>query len=89
MRTAFLAAALAAVAAISSTDGVAQQAYPSKPVKIIAPVQPGGGVDLVARTVAEQLSKSIGHPFVVENLAAAAASSARAPSRAPRQTATR
>jgi tripartite-type tricarboxylate transporter receptor subunit TctC len=69
MRTTFLAAALAAVVAISSTAGVAQQAYPSKPVKIVAPVQPGGGVDLVARTVAEQLSKSSNASFVVENLA--------------------
>jgi len=69
MRTAFLAAAVAAVAAISSTAGVAQQGYPSKPVKIVAPVQPGGGVDLVGRTVAEQLSKSMNASFVVENLA--------------------
>jgi len=69
MRTAFLAAAVAAVAAISSSAGVAQQGYPSKPVKIVAPVQPGGGVDLVGRTVAEQLSKSMNASFVVENLA--------------------
>jgi tripartite-type tricarboxylate transporter receptor subunit TctC len=69
MRTAFFAAALAAVVAMSSTAGLAQQAYPSKPVKIVAPVQPGGGVDLVARTVAEQLSKSSNASFVVENLA--------------------
>jgi len=47
----------------------AQGAYPNRPVKIIAPVQPGGGVDLVARTMAEQLSKVFGQAFVVENLA--------------------
>jgi tripartite-type tricarboxylate transporter receptor subunit TctC len=47
----------------------AQTAYPNRPVRIIAPVQPGGGVDLVARTIAEQLSKVLGQAFVVENLA--------------------
>src|SRR5204863_2689425 len=41
---------------------------PNKTVKIVAPVQPGGGVDLTARTVAEQLTKSMGQPFVVENV---------------------
>ena len=44
------------------------QPYPTKPVKIIAPVQPGGGVDLTARTVAEQLTKSMGQSFIVENI---------------------
>jgi tripartite-type tricarboxylate transporter receptor subunit TctC len=37
-------------------------------VKIVAPVQPGGGVDLVGRTVAEQLSRSMDGSFVVENV---------------------
>lgn len=44
------------------------QIYPAKTVKIIAPVQPGGGVDLTARTVAEQLTKTMGQSFVVENV---------------------
>jgi tripartite-type tricarboxylate transporter receptor subunit TctC len=37
-------------------------------VKIVAPVQPGGGVDLVGRTVAEQLARSTGGSFIVENI---------------------
>ena len=45
----------------------AQQPYPTKAIKIIAPVQPGGGVDLVARTVGERLSTALGQPVVVEN----------------------
>jgi tripartite-type tricarboxylate transporter receptor subunit TctC len=45
----------------------AQGAWPSRTIKIIAPVQPGGGVDLVARTVAEQLSKALGQSVVVDN----------------------
>lgn len=61
---------LAATAAALSTFalGVAAQPYPTKTVKIVAPVQPGGGVDLTARTVAEQLTKSMGQTFVVENV---------------------
>ncbi len=46
----------------------AAQDYPTRTVKIVAPVQPGGGVDLVARTVAEQLTRSLGQTFIVENL---------------------
>jgi len=46
---------------------VAQGAYPSKAIKIIAPVQPGGGVDLVARTIGERLQKALGQPVVIEN----------------------
>ena len=43
------------------------QPYPNKPIKIIAPVQPGGGVDLVARTIGERISKGLGQPVVVDN----------------------
>ena len=43
------------------------QAYPDKTVRIIAPVQPGGGVDLVARTMAERFTKDLGQTFIVEN----------------------
>src|SRR5437762_12653572 len=46
----------------------AAQTYPVKPVKIVAPAQPGGGLDLVARAVADQLSRSMAQSFVVENV---------------------
>src|SRR5512139_3004458 len=45
----------------------AQTPWPGKTIRIIAPVQPGGGVDLVARTIADRLAKSLGQPVVVEN----------------------
>src|SRR5262245_16348447 len=48
---------------------IAAQAYPIKPVKIVAPAQPGGGLDLVGRTVAELLSRSMTQSFIVENIA--------------------
>ena len=56
---AFLAAVLPALAHA--------QAYPSKPVKIIVPAQPGGGLDLVGRTIGDQLSRSLDQSFVIEN----------------------
>ena len=41
--------------------------YPSKPVKIIVHIPPGGAPDIAARIVATRLTKSIGQPFIVEN----------------------
>jgi tripartite-type tricarboxylate transporter receptor subunit TctC len=46
----------------------AAQAYPSKPVKIIVSAQPGGGLDLVGRTVGGELGRALGQSFVVENI---------------------
>lgn len=63
-----LLAAPALAAAFLLPGAAAAQDYPTKTVKIVAPVQPGGGVDLVARTVAEQLTRSLGQTFIVENL---------------------
>ncbi|MFI4924808.1 MAG: Bug family tripartite tricarboxylate transporter substrate binding protein [Vicinamibacteria bacterium] len=45
----------------------AGDAYPNRPIKIIAPVQPGGGVDLVGRTIADRLGRALGQSIVVEN----------------------
>jgi len=65
-RALFLTWAAAAVVGIA-WPAHSQPTYPSRPIKIIAPVQPGGGVDLVARTVADRLSPVLGQPIVVEN----------------------
>jgi tripartite-type tricarboxylate transporter receptor subunit TctC len=50
---------------------LAQDSYPSRPVKIIAPQAPGGGVDLVARIVADKLHRALGEPFLIDNQAGA------------------
>jgi tripartite-type tricarboxylate transporter receptor subunit TctC len=43
------------------------QTYPNRPIRVIVPQPPGGGFDLVARTLAEPLSRLMGNPVVVEN----------------------
>jgi tripartite-type tricarboxylate transporter receptor subunit TctC len=65
-RRLILAAALvAAYAPIAFARQAAN--FPSKPIKIIVPVAPGGNVDLVARAIADPLSRSLGQPVIVEN----------------------
>ena len=62
---------LAVVLAAPGKPAIAQDNYPSRPVKIIAPQAPGGGVDLVARIIADRLRIAMGQTFVIENQAGA------------------
>lgn len=62
---------LAVVLATVGAPAIAQDSYPNRPVKIIAPQAPGGGVDLVARIIAERLRVAMGQPFLVDNQAGA------------------
>jgi tripartite-type tricarboxylate transporter receptor subunit TctC len=47
------------------------QDYPTRPVSVIVAQPPGGGTDIIARIIAQQLSVQLGQPFVVENRAGA------------------
>jgi tripartite-type tricarboxylate transporter receptor subunit TctC len=72
-RRSIVAAPLLAAAALLSGHGWAQS-YPAKPVKIIVPAQPGGGLDLIGRTVGGELGRALSQSFIVENLAGAGGS---------------
>jgi tripartite-type tricarboxylate transporter receptor subunit TctC len=43
------------------------QAYPSKPIRLVNPFSAGGGLDQLARNLAQKMSESMGQPVVVEN----------------------
>jgi len=45
----------------------AQSAYPDRPIRFIVPFTAGSGTDIIARTVGEAMSRSLGQPIVVEN----------------------
>jgi tripartite-type tricarboxylate transporter receptor subunit TctC len=45
------------------------QNFPSRPIRFVVPIAPGGGADLVARVIAERLSRNLGQQVVVENRA--------------------
>ena len=51
-----------ACAAVAAAD-----AYPTKPIRIIVPYTPGGGVDLIGRLTAQELAKPLGQLVIVEN----------------------
>lgn len=55
------------VFAVFSAAAHAQPAWPAKPVRIVAPFQPGGSADTLGRLVAGKLTESLGQNFVVEN----------------------
>jgi tripartite-type tricarboxylate transporter receptor subunit TctC len=61
----------AAGAAALSVSPARAQAYPSRPVRIIIGLPPGGVNDIVGRLIAQWLSDQLGQPFVIENRAGA------------------
>jgi tripartite-type tricarboxylate transporter receptor subunit TctC len=65
---ALLALGYAALAmALWQRPAVAQDVYPSKPIKLVVPLAAGGGIDFTARVMAQKLSEVLGQQVVVEN----------------------
>lgn len=62
----FIALAVAVCGSVPAA--FAQQPWPSKPVRIIVPVPPGGSLDLLARTLSKELAPVLGQQVVIENV---------------------
>jgi tripartite-type tricarboxylate transporter receptor subunit TctC len=43
------------------------QAYPAKPIRFVVPFTAGSGTDIMARTIGDQMSKSMGQPIIIDN----------------------
>jgi tripartite-type tricarboxylate transporter receptor subunit TctC len=59
--------ALCAALLIGSSSVAFAQTYPTHPIRLISPYEPGGGVDIMARLVAQKLTEALGKSVVVEN----------------------
>ena len=57
---------LLAVSLLVGGSALAQD-YPNKPIKFLVPFTAGSGTDLIARSIADTMSKSMGQPIVIEN----------------------
>lgn len=68
----FYLTALLTALMVAMGGGFASAAdYPTKPIRLIAPNEPGGPTDILARTLAQKLSVSLGQSVIVENRAGA------------------
>lgn len=61
------AAVVAALVLALPTGAAAQAKFPSRPIRLLVPFAPGGGVDVVARIVGQKLGERIGQPILVES----------------------
>lgn len=61
--------AVATALALTAVVAAAQQAWPSKPIRIVVPYGAGSSPDVIARIVADKLSPRLGQPVIIENRA--------------------
>ena len=72
VRALSLLLSLASLSAVLAAE-VCAQAYPSRPIRMVVPWPPGGGTDIVARTVAQKIGENIGTQVIIDNRPGAAA----------------
>jgi tripartite-type tricarboxylate transporter receptor subunit TctC len=80
------------VAGAVDTDARAQtaaQSWPTRPIRLIVPTGPGLGTDIMARLLADGVSRTLGQQIYVENVPGASGIPVRSRPRAQRPTATR
>jgi tripartite-type tricarboxylate transporter receptor subunit TctC len=63
---------LVLAALLAATGTAAAQSFPTRPITLIVPFAPGGGIDSSARIQAQAIGELLGQPIVVENIGAAA-----------------
>ena len=64
-------ALLVPLAALAAASLACAQNYPTRPIRIVVPWPPGGGTDVVSRTIAQKFNETLGQPAVVDNRAGA------------------
>ncbi|MFN7752911.1 MAG: tripartite tricarboxylate transporter substrate binding protein [Pseudomonadota bacterium] len=60
-------AGLVMLGALASPPVLAQPAWPAKPVRLVLPFPPGGGTDILGRTIGQRLSDALGQPVLTDN----------------------
>ena len=63
----FSSIAVLGLTMLAFSSATARAGYPDRPVKIIVPFAPGGGTDIIARVLADSMSKDLGQPVIIEN----------------------
>ena len=67
MRSTFRMFAIVSALVVCGSSAFAQQNFPTKPVRLLIPYAAGGAVDILGRTLGDELSKRWGQPVIIEN----------------------
>jgi len=67
MNSVFMPVSFLCLIFLTSMPSRSAAGFPDKPIKIVVPFAPGGGIDLMARMLADFMSKDLGKKVVIEN----------------------